>query len=324
MRKYILFFLSLVVIVAILFKINSNSVDDKVKTVAFIALSNVDNNTFSGFKEQMKAYSWDEKNINYIVPGAANKVENLKPIIESVILKKPDLILVSSTPATQEVKRQTANSNIPVVFCPVNDPVSSNIVSNPKMPEANITGIRLPVGDAKRFEWLYTIVPNIKNVLIPYTPNDGGSIASRKNIKEISKFLKINIIEQAFPEGMTMEQFFNKSPKSIDAIYLPRDSRVEVQIDKFSKYAIENKLPLSAPSYQQVQKGALFTFGFIHTELGKDAARMVDRILRGVKPADLPIKFGNAYLVINEKTAKSIGITFPTSAIRNAKLIIKE
>jgi len=323
-KKYIFIFLSLLLVIGILFNINDTSEDNKVKTVAFVSLSKVDDNTFNGFKKQMKIYGWDETNIKYIVPGAANKIENLKLVVESVILKKPDLILVSSTPATQEVKKQTVNNNIPVVFCPVNDPESSNIVSNPKMPEANLTGIRPPIGDSKRFEWLYIIAPNIKNVLVPYTPNDGSSIASRKDIINIANFLKINIIEEVFPENMTIEQFFQKYPKSIDAIFLPRDSRIEVQINKFAKHAIENKLPLSSPSYQQVQKGALFTFGFIHTELGKDAARMADRILKGIKPADLPIKFGNAYLVINEKTAKSIGITFPTSAIRNAKLIIKE
>ena len=323
MKKSLISFVSIVLALILLFSFFGKKDEVKVKTVAFISLSNVDDNTFSGFKTQMESYGWDAKNIKYIVPGAAKKIENLESIVKSVIEEKPDLILVSSTPATKEVKKQTKNSGIPVVFCPVNDPVASKIVLNSKMPEGDITGIRLPVGDSKRFEWLLTIAPNIKSVLIPFTPGDTSSISSRENIKEVAKFLNVNIKEEPMPEGMTIEQFFKQCSKCADAIFLPRDSRIEVQIDKFSKYAIEKKLPLSAPSYQQVQKGALFTFGFIHTELGKEAARMADRILKGVKPADLPIKFGNAYLVINEKTAEKIGIVFPDSAIRNAKLIIK-
>ena len=311
-------------VVSIFLTIGETHKEDKIKSVAFISLSHVDDNTFNGFKTQMKKYGWDEnKNIQYIVPGAAVKAKSLAAIVQSVIEKKPDIILVSSTPATQEVKRQTLSTTIPIVFCPVNDPVGSNIVSNPKMPEGLITGIRLPVGDIKRFEWLYTIVPSLKSVLVPYTPNDDSSIASIKNIDKIAKLLDITIVKKAFTKDMNIDEFLHEIPDSVEAVFLPRDSRVEVKIEDFVKFSLDNRLPLSAPSYQQVQKGALFTYGFIHTELGVEAARMVDRILKGVRPADLPVKFGNAYLVINQKTAKTIGVEFPKSAIRNARLIIK-
>ena len=122
---------------------------------------------------------------------------------------------------------------------------------------------------------------------------------------------------------MTVKEFFEQCTKCSDAIFLPRDSRIEARIEDFVKYSIDNKVPLSAPSYQQVQKGALFTYGFIHEELGKQSARMADRILRGVKPEDLPVKYGNAYLVINKKTANKINISFSDNVIRNAKLIIE-
>ena len=321
---YIIITIFVVLLIAIFLNIKTPKNETKIYTVAFVSLSEVDNETFKGFKKQMKIYGWEEnKNIKYLVPGAAGEINKLKTIVKNIVEKKPDLILVSSTPATQEVKRATKNLEIPVVFCPVNDPVSSNIVTNPNAPEGHITGIRLPIGDAKRFEWLNTIIPGIKNVLVPYTPNDGSSDASRKNIQKIAKSLNINIIEKSFPKNISIDDFFKHCTKLPNAIFLPRDSRIEAEIESFAKHAIANKVPLSAPSYQQVQKGALFTYGFIHTELGVDAARMVDRILKGIKPTDLPVKFGNAYLVINEKTAKLIGVEFPPSAIRNAKLIIK-
>jgi putative tryptophan/tyrosine transport system substrate-binding protein len=301
-----------------------SSNESKIHKVAFISLSVVDDNTFKGFKKKMNSYGWEEgENIQYIVPGAANKIKNLPSIVKSVIKQKPDLILVSSTPATQEVKKAVKGLNIPVVFCPVNDPVSSKILVNQNAPKGNITGIRLPTGDSKRFEWLHTISPNIKNVLIPYSKNDESAIASRDAIREVAKSLNITLIEKAFLENMTIKQFFEKCSNCSDAIFLPRDSRIEAKIQDFVKYSIDNKLPLSAPSYQQVQKGALFTYGFIHEELGKQSARMADRILRGVKPEDLPVKYGNAYLVINKKTANKINISFSDNVIRNAKLIIE-
>ena len=304
---------------------NKDVNNSKKEMVAFISLTTVDDNTFSGFKNKMTEYGWIEnKNIEYFSLGAAKKISNLKSIVKSVIEKNPDLILVSSTPATKEVKKQLKNKEIPVIFCPVNDPVGSGILSNPSMPEGLLTGIRLPKSDYKRFEWLHYIVPNVKSVLIPFSPKDGSSIATLNNIKDIAKELNIKIIKKNFTDKTKIEDFLLDIPKSIDAIFLPRDSRVENKIVDFVKLSLERKLPLSAPSYQQVQKGALFTYGFIHTELGAQAARMADKVLKGVKPADIPVKIGNTYLVLNEDTAKAIGIDFPQKAINNAKLIIKK
>ena len=312
-------------IITVFFFLGCDHSQNTTKTIAFISLSKVDNNTFIGFKNQMKEMGWEEKiNINYIITNPAQEVSNLPKIVQSVVDQKPDLILVSSTPATQEVKKQTQNKNIPVVFCPVSDPINANIVQNTKKPEANITGVRLPLSDIKRTEWLYKLVPTIKTIFLPYTPHDNSSELNIKEIKSVAKNLSLKVITKPLTNGNSIDQFMNTIPSNIDAIILPRDSLVESQIDKFAKYAIKHKLPLSVPSYQQVQKGALYTFGFIHHELGKDAAKIADKILRGVKVTDLPIKFGNSYLVINEDTANKIGIQLTDDVRRNAKLIIKE
>jgi len=315
-----------VIIFGLFFTIDNSKNITQVKTVALIRLSEVDYETFAGFKTKMQSYGWNENiNIRYIDTGAAKTVAALPSIVSKVISKKPDLILVASTPATQEVKRQTVGSSIPIVFCPVNDPVASNIVLNPNAPEGHITGIRLPMANEKRFEWLYKIAPNIKNVLVPYTPYDDSANISTISLKKIIQDLNlnINIIEVAFPPSMTFNQFIKKVPKNIDAIFVPTDSSMAAQIKNFTNYAIEHKIPLSGANYKLAKEGALYVFGFMLPELGKKAARMVDRILRGVKPADLPVKYGNSYLILNEKTAKSIGIEFSPQTKINAKLIIE-
>ncbi len=326
MSKNIFYFLiavGLILLSGFYFFGKTNSTNT-IKTVAFVSISEVDNNTFEGFKNKMATLGWIEnKNIRYFIQHPAKNVPNLAPIIENAIKYNPDMILSASTPATQEVKKQLKGKNIPVVFCPVNDPVSANIVANPNAPEGTITGIRLPFGDTKRFEWLYVIAPNVKNILIPYTKDDGGSIVSRADIYKSAEFLGANLIEIAIDENIPALDFIQSVKKPFDAIFIPRDSRVEVKIEDFARYAIEHKIPLSAPSYQQVEKGALFTYGFIHSKLGEDAAVMSDRILKGVKPTDIPVKFGDAYLVINQTTATKIGITLPENAIRNANQILK-
>lgn len=302
----------------------NTSKTNPIKTVAFISISEVDDKTFEGFKNKMTTLGWIEnKNIQYFIQHPAKNIQNLAPLIKNAINLNPDMILSASTPATQELKKQLKDKTIPVVFCPVNDPVSANIVKNPNAPEGTITGVRLPFGDAKRFEWLYVIKPNIKNILVPFTKDDAGSIVSRADIYKVAKFLKANLIEIPIEENEPVFDFIKSIQQPFDAIFIPRDSRVEVKIDDFVNYAVKHKLPLSAPSYQQVEKGALFTYGFIHSKLGEDAAIMSDKILKGVKPTDIPVKFGEAYLVINEKTASKIGISFPDDVIINSHQILK-
>lgn len=323
-RTYVVIFL-LLSILGFYLSNKPNSSTAIIPTVAFISLTDVDNQTFNEFKEKMKQYGWDEtKNIKYIVSKPAQVPENLPSLVASIIKQNPTLILVSSTPATKEVKKATEINNIPVVFCPVNDPIASNIVANLKAPEKNITGVRLASGDVKRFEWLHLIAPTVKNIILPYTYKDKGSIAAREEIKVIASALGLTIIEKELLNSSDINQYMSQLPNKIDAIFLPRDSGIETKIDDFVAYANRHKLPLCVPSSQQVYKGGLFTYGFIHTELGKDGAKMVDRILQGVQPTDIPVKTADSYLVINKKTAQKIGLVFPSQAIQNAYLTIED
>jgi putative ABC transport system substrate-binding protein len=295
---------------------------NNIKTVAFVSLSSVDDNTFNGFKLKMEKFGWIEnENIRYIVSGPAQNVKSLPGKVKKVIDKKPDMIFVSSTPAAQEVKKQ--NTGIPVVFCPVNDPVGAGILQNTNAPEGFITGVRLPSGDFKRTEWLYQIVPHIKKVLVPFTKNDLCSLRSISDIETIARELGFTIIKKPLDERKNIKEFLKDIPENIDAIILPRDSIVESKIESFVDYSLQKKLPLSVPSYQQVQKGGLYTYGFIHSELGKDAAIIANKVLKGIKVKDIPVKFGSAYLVLNKKTADKIGLSFTKDTLDNAKLIIK-
>jgi putative ABC transport system substrate-binding protein len=325
MRRIVIFSIFILLSIVLLTKtvLDSGDLEEK-KSIAFIQLSQVDDKTFEGFKTQMELLGWSDKKVQYIVPGAAQKVKNLPGIVEKVLEKKPDLIFVSSTPATQAVKKAIEGRNIPVVFCPVNDPVKSNIVKNQNMPEGSITGVRLPTADGKRLEWIKYIVPDVKNILVPYSANDLSALKSLESISAVSKELDINLIKIPLKPDDKLSEIFSSVKSSVDAIYLPRDSQIEVRIDQFVHYADSRKIPLCTPSYQQVEKGALFTYGFIHRELGKDAAKMADLILKGVNPSDLPIKFGESYLVINKKTAQKIGLELSKEVLNRAHMVIEK
>ena len=107
------------------------------------------------------------------------------------------------------------------------------ILQNSNRPEGDITGVRLPVGDHKRTEWLYQIAPYIKNVFVPFTPGDKSSKVSRENMQTIAKELGFNIIEKSLEDESQIDQFIKNIPDNIDAIILPRDSIIESKIEKF-------------------------------------------------------------------------------------------
>jgi putative ABC transport system substrate-binding protein len=113
-------------------------------------------------------------------------------------------------------------------------------------------------------------------------------------------------------------------PATVEAIFLPRDSTVEAQIAQFTAIARQRGLPIAAPSLSQVQAGALFSYGFIHHEIGRQAARLAAEILGGTPPGELPVEMAESYLAINLRTARAIGLEIPDAILLQAERIIRE
>lgn len=292
-------------------------------TIGFISLTKVDQQTFQGFTEAMKEYGYIENsNIIYLNDGPAEKIENLHVMVDNQIKKGVDLFFVSSTPATLAVQNATLNRSIPVVFCPVNDPVASGVVASLEYPGGNITGIKLPSGEQERFKWFLRIVPSAKRVLIPYTPGDKSSEFSRLESFYAAEASAVEIIEVPVLNETMLATLLEKNQKNVDALFLPRDSSIESYTPQFVAFANENRLPLSVPSLQQVEQGALFTYGFIHTDMGRQAARLADAILKGTEPSSLPVETAKNHLVINLDAARKIGLTIPESILAKADRLI--
>lgn len=293
-----------------------------IRTIGFISLTAVDQQTFAGFKEEMARLGYREnREIVYLNDGPAGKIENLGAMVEAQLKKGVDLFFVSSTPGTQAVRHATINRNITALFCPVNDPVASGIVSSLEYPGGNLTGIRLPSGERQRFEWLLRLKPETKRVVIPYTPGDKSSEFSRLEAFYAAQVHGVRLIEIPVEDEAGLTAQLERSKGETDAIFIPRDSKVESYIRTLVAYANRQRLPLSAPSLQQVEAGALFAYGFIHADMGRQAAAMADRILRGVPPASIPVETAKNHLIINRDTARTIGMTIPSDILEQSEQI---
>jgi putative ABC transport system substrate-binding protein len=295
-----------------------------VATVGVVQLTAVDTATFEGFKAAMAELGYVEgENIRYRYPGPAGTIERLDPIISAHLADKVDLLFVSSTPGALAAKRATASQGTPVVFAPVNDPVKAGVVTSLQSPGGNVTGVRLPQGDAMRLQWLLQVAPGVRQVVFPHNPHDPSAVESLGQIQAVSAAMGVNLLPQPVASPEAISESLRALPPDTDAILLPRDSSVEARIDDYVALALKRRLPLCAPSLTQVDAGALLSYGFIHYEIGRQAANLARQILQGVPPAHLPVETARSYLAINLKTARAIGIDISPEVLRNAHRLVR-
>ncbi|MBI2276680.1 MAG: ABC transporter substrate-binding protein [Dechloromonas sp.] len=325
-RWFLVLPLMLLVAIAIFFKPESME-RQKLgpRRIAMLQLTAVDNDTVLGFQETMTTLGYREGiEVEYLSAGPVGSTERLENVIRDYLKKNPDLFFVSSTPATQTVKRLTEERRQPpVIFAPVNDPLGSGIVADLRHPGGHMTGVRLPLGDDLRLQWLVRIVPGAKRIYLPYTADDKSARASLQQASEAASKLGVTLLPHAVA-GNDMAAAMAALPMNVDAIFLPRDSRIEAAIAEFVALAEKRRLPISAPSLTQVQAGALFSYGFVHRDIGRQAARLADQILRGTPAGDLPVEMAESRLAINLAAASRIGITIPDDIVLQAEYVIRE
>jgi putative ABC transport system substrate-binding protein len=292
--------------------------------IGVLQLTDVDTATFDGFRAGMAELGYAEgTRITYLYQGPAMHMERLEPMIDTLLKAPVDLIYVASTPATQAVQRATAGTGISVVFAPVNDPVKAGIVTSLKMPGGNLTGIRLPVGDALRLAKLTRLVPQIRVIWLPYSANDASAKESLAQASDAAALLKVELRPHPLHDPGEIDEALASIPADVDAIYLPRDSTIESRIKDIVEVAHARRLPLCAPSLTQVEAGALVSYGFVHREIGRQAARLADQVLRGIPPGELPVESARNYLAINLQTAREIGVEIPGDMLRQADILVR-
>lgn len=298
---------------------------ERPRTVALVQLTAVDAQTVAGFKAGMLEAGYREgQDVVYLEPGPVGSIDGLDAVILDQLGKQPDLFMVSSTPATQAVRRLTEGQGIPVVFAPVNDPVAAGIVADLRHPGGQITGIRLPTGDDLRLQWLHEIAPKARRVFVPYTAKDKSAQATLEQIARVAPALGMGLLPEPVQGEAGVTAALAGLPDDVDAIFLPRDSSVEAQIGLFVAYAKAHRLPLCAPSQTQVEAGALFSYGFVHRDIGRQAARLASQIFKGVKPGDLPVEMAESVLSINLATAHRIGIEIEDPILLQAEQLIRQ
>jgi ABC-type uncharacterized transport system substrate-binding protein len=301
----------------------------KVARIGFL-----DNSTASGiavlseaFRQELSKLGWIEgKNLIIEYRFSEQKRERLPELAADLLRLNVDLIVTTGEPPALAAKKAT--TTIPIVMANAGDPVGSGLVASLARPGGNVTGLS-NLGtelNSKRLEVLKDAIPKLARVGL--LRGQGGGIASAqlKEIRPAAVALKLKLeeIETQFGAKGLESAFQTAKQKQVDAIMMITSRQFFAERKRLVELAVKYRLPAIYFSKEFVDEGGLMSYGADYEDLFRRAAVYVDKILKGAKPADLPVQQATKFeFVINLKAAKQIGLTIPVRVLERANEVIK-
>ncbi len=277
------------------------------------------------FRQRLRELGYIEgQNVVIEYRFAERKVKRLPDLAAELVRLKLDVIFAFSAPAVRALKKAT--TTLPIVTVS-GDPVRAGFVASLARPGGNITGLAnlTPELVGKRLELLKEVVPQVSRVAVLWSPDhpDAGLRMRETQSAAASLGIELQPLEVKGPNDL--EGAFSAMKKErADALVPLRTVHVMRQLQRIVELAAENRLPAMYDSRRFTKAGGLMSYGTVIADLDRRAATYVDKILKGAKPADLPIEQPTKYeLIINLKTAKKLGLTFPPEVLMRASKVIK-
>jgi putative tryptophan/tyrosine transport system substrate-binding protein len=260
--------------------------------------------------------------IDYL--SAQGDGERFPALAAECLRRKPDIIAVSTTPATRAVK--DATRTIPVVMVALGDPVGTGLVDSLAKPGGNVTGMSMMVPDlaAKRLALLKEAVPGISRVLVLSYLADPIAPLQVNALQDAARTLRLTLQIQDIRSADELPAAFEAGAKQhVDGLVTTAESIFITERVTVSVLAARYRLP-ATHLIQVVDAGGLMAYDINFSDLERRAAAYVDKILRGAKPSELPVQQPTRFaLVINLKTAKALGLTIPESFLLRADQLIQ-
>ena len=303
----------------------------KVPRIGFLTLNSAAAvaTRIAGFQRGLRDLGYVEgENIAIDYRYADGKLDQRAQLLAELIRLNVDIIVTHSTDTVLAVKK--ANQTIPIVFASAGDPVATGIVDSLARPGGNLTGLSLqsPELGGKRLELLKEVVPKVSRVAVLLW--DRQSPGTTLQLKEIDAAatalgLQLQTVEVRGPEPNDLENAFSAITKARSSALIGLlSSRFSNNRERIATLALKNRLPAMYGDREFAELGGLITYGPESRDLFRRAATYVDKILKGAKPANLPVEQPTKFeLVINLKTAKQIGLTIPPNVLARADKVSK-
>jgi putative ABC transport system substrate-binding protein len=278
------------------------------------------------FAREFRALGYVEgKNFAFEFRNADNKLDRLPAMADELIRLKVDVLF---TPGSNEaLAAKKATKTIPIVFAGVADPVAEGLVESLARPGGNVTGFSTiaPVLAGKRLELLKETIPRLSRVAVLWDPKSSASAQSWKESQLAARELGLQLHSMEVGSADRFDRAFQDAIKAGSvALAVVTSPFVTTNQKRVFELALKHRLPAIYPREDFADSGGLMSYGPDRTEPYRRAAVYVDKILKGTKPADLPVEQPAKFeFIINLKAAKQIGLTIPPNVLARADRVIR-
>jgi len=278
------------------------------------------------FLEGMRALGYVEgQNLVLEYRGAEGQLERLPTLAAELVQLKPEVIVTQGTPAA--LAAQHATTTIPIVMVGVGDPVGSGLVASLARPGGNVTGLASVSSElvGKQLEFLKEVLPMVSRVAILWNPANPVHAVNVRAADVAAQRLGVQLypMEASGPEAFA-SAFAAMTRAHVGALLVLGDAMVFEHRRRFAELAATSRLPTMHNIRPFVEAGGLMAYGPNTPDIRRRAAVYVDKILKGAKPADLPVEQPTKFdLVINLKTAEALGLTIPPTLLFQADEVIR-
>jgi ABC-type uncharacterized transport system substrate-binding protein len=279
----------------------------------------------AAFVQRLRELGWtDARNIAIEYRWAEGRDERFAQIAAEFVRLKVDIIVTSGTPQVLAVKQAT--SVIPIVFASSGNPVAGGLVANLARPGGNATGLSSVVPDlaGKRLELLRVLVPGLRRLAIIGNVGNPLTVLEMGEVQAAAGTLGLQVHKLEIRRAQDIAPALEALKGLADALYVCIDALVNAHRIQINTSALGARLPTMHGSRDYVEAGGLMSYGPNYPDLFRRAADYVDKILRGAKPADIPVEQPTKFdLIINLTTAKALGLEIPPSLLAIADEVIE-
>ena len=267
----------------------------------------------------------DGKNVTIEYRYADDKFDRLPALADELVRLKIDLLMAAAT--VEALAAKNATRTIPIIFFNVPDPVASGLVDSLSRPGRNLTGFTSisAVLAGKRLELLKETIPNLSRVAVLWNPQNSASAEQWKESQQSSRDLGLQVHSMQVSSVDQFERAFKEAVRARSAgLAVTQETLLASNRKRVVDLAEKNWLPAIYTQRNNVESGGLMSYGPDRTEPYRRAASIADKILKGSKPADLPVEQPKKFeFIINLKAAKQIGLTIPSNVLARADKVIR-
>ena len=279
----------------------------------------------AAFVQRLRELGWIEgRTVVIDYRWAEGRSERAADIAAEFVRDKVDLIFATGTEAALAAKKATAL--IPIVFPVAGDPLGSGMVASLARPGGNVTGLSNLAADlaAKRLEILRDVFPGLNRLAIMANVSSPGSVLEMDEFQEAARALRLEVIPLEIRRTEDIAPAIESLKGRVEALYVVGDPLANLNRVRINTFALVARLPTIYVQREYVEAGGLMSYGPNYAALFRRAADYVDKILRGAKPADLPVEQPTQFdLVINLVTARALSLTVPPTLLARADEVIE-